>query len=107
MQDRRFTAAPAVGSSWVLEDGGLVVGANFRHHVVNGVHNDAGLFELHGVDVSLDLHAKVLGMKGCSSESDHTSVQYRLAFDELLPNDRLILASLVWFQMYEHPNTIV
>ena len=65
------------------------------------------LFELHGVDVSLDLHAKVLGMKGCSSESDHTSVQYRLAFDELLPNDRLILASLVWFQMYEHPNTIV
>lgn len=64
-------------------------------------------FELHGVEVSLDVHARVLGLKGYSSESEHPSVQYRLAFDELQPNDRLILSSLVWFQMYEHPNTIV
>lgn len=64
-------------------------------------------FELHGVHVSLDLHANVLGLKGYTSQGEHPSVQYRLAFDQLLPNDRLILSSLVWFQMYEHPDTIV
>lgn len=64
-------------------------------------------FELHGVHVSLDLHAHVLGVKGYSSQGQQPSVQYRLAFDQLQPNDRLILSSLVWFQMYEHPNTIV
>jgi hypothetical protein len=64
-------------------------------------------FELHDVPVSLDLHANILGMKGYSSQGEQTSVQYRLAFDQLKPNDRLVLSSLVWFQMYEHPDTIV
>lgn len=64
-------------------------------------------FELHSVPVSLDLHARILGMKGYSSKGEQPCVQYRLAFDQMQPNDRLILSSLVWFQMYEHPNTIV
>ncbi len=64
-------------------------------------------FELHGVPVSLDVHARILGMKGYSSTGEQPSVQYRLEFDHLKPNDRLILSSLVWFQMYEHPDTIV
>jgi hypothetical protein len=64
-------------------------------------------FELHDVPVSLDLHANILGMKGYSSQGEQTSVQYRLAFDQLKPNDRLVLSSLLWFQMYEHPDTIV
>ena len=64
-------------------------------------------FELHGVPVSLDLHARILGMKGYAGQSLQTCVQYRLEFDQLKPNDRLVLSSLVWFQMYEHPDTIV
>ena len=64
-------------------------------------------FELHDVPVSLDLHARILGMKGYSSQGEQTSVQYRLAFDQLKPNDRLVLSSLLWFQLYEHPETIV
>lgn len=64
-------------------------------------------FELHDVPVSLDLHANILGMKGYASKGEAPSVQYRLEFDGLKPNDRLVLSSLVWFQMYEHPETIV
>ncbi|MEI8030652.1 MAG: flagellar brake protein [Comamonadaceae bacterium] len=64
-------------------------------------------FELHGVPVSLVLHAKVRDTKGESAGSDKTHHQYGLAFEQLQPNDRLILGSLVWYQMYEHPKSII
>ena len=64
-------------------------------------------FELHLVPVHLALHARILGMKGYASKGAEPSVQYRLAFDSLQPNDRLVLSSLLWFQMYEHPESLV
>lgn len=32
--------------------------------------------------------------------------QYGVEFRDLQPNDRLILGSLVWHQMYEHPRSV-
>jgi len=64
-------------------------------------------FELHLVPVQLTLSAHILGMKAYASTGETTHVQYRLAFQSLQPNDRLVLASLVWFEMYEHPENIV
>jgi hypothetical protein len=62
--------------------------------------------ELHGVAVSLDLRAQVCGAKGAAAADGAPRHQYGVEFKELQPNDRLILGSLVWYQMYEHPRSV-
>jgi hypothetical protein len=63
--------------------------------------------ELHGVTVSLDLRAQVCGAKSAAARDGTTPRhQYGVEFRNLQPNDRLILGSLVWYQMYEHPRSV-
>lgn len=63
-------------------------------------------FELHGVPVSLELRAQVCGAKSGSAAKAAPRRQYGVEFTKLQPSDRLILGSLVWYQMYEHPRSI-
>ena len=35
------------------------------------------------------------------------SHQYGVEFEDLTPNDRLVLGSLLWFEMHEHPSESV
>jgi len=63
-------------------------------------------FELHGVAVSLNLTAQVCGEKSVSNVDGVPLPQYGVEFQNLQPNDRLILGGLVWYRMYEHPRTV-
>jgi len=63
-------------------------------------------FELHGVPVSLELRAQVCGEKSNPTADGSARRQYGVEFKHLQPNDRLILGSLVWYQMYEHPRSV-
>lgn len=63
-------------------------------------------FELHGVPVSLDLHAQVCVEKDAPTAEGAQRYQYGVEFKELQPNDRMVLGSLVWYQMYEHPRSV-
>jgi hypothetical protein len=62
--------------------------------------------ELHGVPVSLALRAQVCGAKSAAARDGTPRYQYGVEFRNLQPNDRLILGSLVWYQMYEHPRSV-
>lgn len=64
-------------------------------------------FELHGVPVSLDLRAKLRGKKSAAGTNAAHCYQYGVEFSNLQPNDRLMLGSLVWYEMYEHPQNVV
>jgi hypothetical protein len=61
--------------------------------------------ELHGVPVELNLRAEVCGEKGAPS-GENLLHQYGVEFRDLKPNDRLILGSLVCYQMFEHPQSV-
>ena len=63
-------------------------------------------FELHGVPVSLELRAQVHGKKSTAAHDATPRHQYGVEFRDLQPNDRLILGSLVWYEMYEHPQSV-
>lgn len=58
------------------------------------------------VPVSLDLCAQVCGTKSVAAPDGTSLSQYGVEFRDLQPNDRLILGSLVWYQMYEHPRCV-
>ncbi len=62
--------------------------------------------ELHGVPVSLDLRAQICGAKGSPAGDGAPRSQFGVEFKELQPNDRLVLASLVWYLMHEHPRSV-
>jgi len=72
----------------------------------DGLIQIAFSLELHGVPVSLDLGAQVCGAKNAPAGGDARCHQYGVEFKNLQPNDRLILGSLVWYQMYEHPRSV-
>ncbi|TSA48464.1 MAG: flagellar brake protein [Nitrosomonadales bacterium] len=60
-------------------------------------------FELHEVPVSLELHAQVRSSKNVPDEHGTARYEYGMEFQNLQPNDRLILGSLLWYQMQMHP----
>lgn len=60
-------------------------------------------FELHDVPVSLELHAQVRSSKSVSDENGTMRHEYGMEFQSLQPNDRLILGSLLWYEMHMHP----
>jgi c-di-GMP-binding flagellar brake protein YcgR len=62
---------------------------------------------LHEVPVSLSLSATIRSAQ--TDEPSEGAPRHRcgVSFVELTPNDRLILASLVWFHMYENPKLAV
>lgn len=57
-------------------------------------------FELHDVPVALALRAEI---RTLDQSPDATQFRHGVAFVEPSANDRLILAALVWFHMYENP----
>lgn len=61
--------------------------------------------QLHGIAVSLDLGAQLSGAKSAAPGGGPPHHRYGAKFRNLQPNDRLILGSLVWYQMYEHPHS--
>ena len=63
-------------------------------------------FELHEIPVSLDLRAQVRGKKKAAGSDGTHRNQYGVEFSNLQPNDRLMLGSLVWYEMYEHPQNV-
>jgi hypothetical protein len=63
-------------------------------------------FELHGVPVSLEVRAQVHAKKSAAAPAATPIHQYGVEFRDLQPNDRLILGSLVWYEMYEHPQSV-
>lgn len=60
-------------------------------------------FELHGVPVTLKLSADVRSAKPTAPGSGAPS-QYGIQFRDLKPNDRLVLGSLVCYQILQDPN---
>ncbi len=60
-------------------------------------------FELHGVPVHLDLSATIRSARSQLDAAGATAYQYGVEFQSLAPNDRLILGSLLWYEMHEHP----
>ena len=62
-------------------------------------------FDLDGVPVSLNLQAQVRGRKTSLTPDGEPRHQYGVEFRNLQPNDRLILGSLVWYHVYEHPSS--
>lgn len=62
--------------------------------------------ELQGVTVSLDLRAQVRDKKSSAAGDAAPQHQYGVEFSNLQPNDRLILGSLVYYEMYEHPQRL-
>ncbi len=60
-------------------------------------------FELHGVPVHLDLKAAVRSTREVSDDAGAPAHQSGVEFQDLAPNDRLILGSLLWYEMHEHP----
>jgi hypothetical protein len=98
----------------VLEDSGIVnigtTGALIETAVPlpdsDGTIEITFSFELHGVPVSLNLHARVRGAKGATGKEDAQRHQYGVEFKDLQPNDRVVLGSLVYFRMYEHPESV-
>ena len=60
-------------------------------------------FELHGAPVTLDLQAKVCTTRNLGQGQGTPRRQCGVAFIDLQPNDRLVLGSLLWYQMHEFP----
>lgn len=60
-------------------------------------------FELHGVPVHLDLTAAIRSARSQLDDAGAAAYQYGVEFQGLAPNDRLILGSLLWYEMHEHP----
>lgn len=60
-------------------------------------------FELHGVPVRLDLSAAIRSARSQLDAAGGTAHQYGVEFQALAPNDRLILGSLLWYEMHENP----
>ena len=58
---------------------------------------------LHDVPVSLELHAQVRSSKSVPDEHGAMHHEYGMEFQNLKPNDRLILGSLLWYEMHMHP----
>jgi hypothetical protein len=54
---------------------------------------------LHDVPVSLSLQGEIRSVDS-AADSPH---RYGIAFVDPSPNDRLVLAALIWFNMYENP----
>ncbi len=60
-------------------------------------------FELHGVAVRLDLSASIRSSRSQLDDAGAPAYQYGVEFQAPAPNDRLILGSLLWYEMHEHP----
>lgn len=60
-------------------------------------------FELHGVAVHLDLQAAVRSSREVADDAGARAHQSGVEFQNLAPNDRLILGSLLWYEMHENP----
>ncbi len=60
-------------------------------------------FELHDVPVSLELHVQVRSSKSAADKDGMMRHEYGMEFQNLQPNDRLILGSLLWYEMHMHP----
>ncbi len=56
-------------------------------------------FELHGVPMSLELYAQIRSSKETSDERGATRYEYGVEFQNLQPNDRLALGSLLWYEL--------
>ena len=104
-----ITAAGAEASQGTILDIGTV-GALIE--VAKPLGQDEGMikiafsFELHGIPVSLDLSAQVRGKKSAAGSDAAHRHQYGVEFSNLQSNDRLMLGSLVWYEMYEHPQNV-
>ena len=57
-------------------------------------------FVLHDVPVSLQLRAEI---RTVEETAEQLCYRHGVAFVEPDPNDRLVLAALVWYNMYENP----
>lgn len=62
--------------------------------------------ELHGVPVSLKLRGEILALRN-KSEDANPRCQYGVRFTNPESNDRLILGSLVCYQMLEFPRSVI
>lgn len=56
-------------------------------------------FELHGAPMLLELNSKVRSSKEVPNEQGKIHYEYGVEFQNLQPNDRLILGSLLWYEM--------
>jgi len=62
--------------------------------------------ELHGVPVSLKLKGQVLALRGKTADAE-PRCQYGVRFTNPESNDRLVLGSLVCYQMLEFPRSVI
>jgi len=60
-------------------------------------------FVLHDVPVSLELHAQVRSSKSVPDEHGAMRHEYGMELQNLQPNDRMILGSLLWYEMHMYP----
>ena len=60
-------------------------------------------FELHAAPVTLDLRARVRTAKNLAPAEGTPRHHLGVEFLELQASDRLVLGSLLWYQMLEHP----
>jgi hypothetical protein len=59
---------------------------------------------LHEIPVSLSLNATIRTVQSDEAPDSTSRHRYGVSFIEPVASDRLILAALVWFHMYENPN---
>lgn len=64
-------------------------------------------FELHAMQLSLELDAQVRSSKSEQGENGATRYEYGMEFQNLQSNDRLVLGSLLWYEMHAHPEKAV
>lgn len=60
-------------------------------------------FELHDIPASLKLNAQVRSSANTTDEQGTMHYEYGVEFQDAQPNDRLILGSLLWYEMHAHP----
>lgn len=61
---------------------------------------------LHGVPVTLDVQASIRSATVQAGDDGESRHRYGVEFRELTPNDRLVLGSLLWYEMHEHPREV-
>jgi hypothetical protein len=82
--------------------GALLVSGEPLGAVGEAVKLDFG-FLLHEVPVSLSLNCVVRSTKSDQDAAGASRYSHGVSFEDPAPNDRLMLAALVWFHMYENP----
>jgi hypothetical protein len=87
-------------------DGALLESAEPFGNQGDSVQLSFGL-TLHGVPVMLAVKAEIKNINGFEHPDGSPGHQHGVRFQDLTPNDRLVLGALVFHRIYEHPESIV